>query len=224
MTQRKQIRNFWRKMSACVALGGILACAVAQQPDLTVLRVLPAPSDPFTLRVSGRVDVVVQNIGTVASTPCSVVVFTDMNANAQYDAGTDILLGTGSVPAIGANLSATVSVSVLGRVLFWDGWISAYVDYGNAVAESDERNNYGNTGSVCGGSVRMGVLNPRLKVALGCGQSEQSATRAVLQHPTVEWKWHTGICRLVLFSQQFSSGCGFRWCDGGGCWSDGLQR
>jgi hypothetical protein len=163
MTQRKQIRNFWRKMSACVALGGILACAVAQQPDLTVLRVLPAPSDPFTLRVSGRVDVVVQNIGTVASSPCSVVVFTDMNANAQYDAGTDILLGTGSVPAIGANLSATVSVSVLGRVLFWDGWISAYVDYGNAVAESDERNNYGNTGRVCGGSLRSGTLNPRLK-------------------------------------------------------------
>ena len=150
-------------MSACVALGGILACAVAQQPDLTVLRVLPAPSDPFTLRVSGSVNVVVQNIGTVASSPCSVVVFTDMNANAQYDAGTDILLGTGSVLAIGANLSATVSVSVLGRVLFWDGWISAYVDYGNAVAESDESNNYGNTGSVCGGSVRTGVLNPRLK-------------------------------------------------------------
>ena len=163
MTQLKQLRNFWHKLSACIALSGILACAIAQRPDLTVLRVLPAPSDPFTLRVSGSVDVVVQNIGTVASSPCSVVVFTDMNANAQYDAGTDILLGTGSVPAIGPNLSATATVSVSGRVLFWNGWISAYVDFGNAVAESNEANNYNNTGGVCGGSVRSGTLNPRLK-------------------------------------------------------------
>jgi hypothetical protein len=154
-----------RYLTAAIAALSACAFAYSQQPDLTIVRVLGtnAPSNPFTLTVGGSVDVVIQNIGTAASTPCSVVVFTDMNANGLYDAGTDILLGTGNAPAIGANSSATITVSVSGRVLFWDGWISAYVDFENAVAESDESNNYGNTGSVCGGSVRAGTLNPQLK-------------------------------------------------------------
>ena len=158
------MRRLVQTLAATAALG-ISSFAYGQQPDLTIVRVLGtnAPSNPFTLTVNGSVDVVVQNIGTAASTPCSVVVFTDLNDNRQYDAGTDLLLGTGSVPAIGPNLTATATVGVSGRVLFRDGWISAYVDFGNAVAESDEANNYGNTGSVCGGSVRSGTLNPQLK-------------------------------------------------------------
>jgi hypothetical protein len=154
-----------RYLTAAIAALSACAFAYSQQPDLTIVRVLGtnAPSNPFTLTVGGSVDVVIQNIGTAASTPCSVVVFTDMNANGLYDAGTDILLGTGNAPAIGAGMSATATIPVSGRVLFWDGWISAYVDFENAVAESDESNNYGNTGSVCGGSVRAGTLNPQLK-------------------------------------------------------------
>jgi hypothetical protein len=154
-----------RYLTAAIAALSACAFAYSQQPDLTIVRVLGtnAPSNPFTLTVNGSVDVVIQNIGTAASTPCSVVVFTDMNANGLYDAGTDLLLGTGNAPAIGAGMSATATIPVSGRVLFWDGWISAYVDFENAVAESDESNNYGNTGSVCGGSVRAGTLNPQLK-------------------------------------------------------------
>jgi hypothetical protein len=154
-----------RYLTAAIAALSACAFAYSQQPDLTIVRVLGtnAPSNPFTLTVGGSVDVVIQNIGTAASTPCSVVVFTDMNANGLYDAGTDLLLGTGNAPAIGAGMSATATIPVSGRVLFWDGWISAYVDFENAVAESDESNNYGNTGSVCGGSVRAGTLNPQLK-------------------------------------------------------------
>jgi hypothetical protein len=154
-----------RYLTAAIAALSACAFAYSQQPDLTIVRVLGtnAPSNPFTLTVGGSVDVVIQNIGTAASTPCSVVVFTDMNANGLYDAGTDILLGTGNAPAIGAGMSATATIPVSGRLLFWDGWISAYVDFENAVAESDESNNYGNTGSVCGGSVRAGTLNPQLK-------------------------------------------------------------
>jgi len=158
------MRRLAQTLAATAALG-ISSFAYGQQPDLTIVRVLGtnAPSNPFTLTVNGSVDVVVQNIGTAASTPCSIVVFTDLNDNGQYDAGTDLLLGTGSVPAISTGLTATATVAVSGLVLFWDGWISAYVDFGNAVAESDETNNYGNTGSVCGGSVRSGTLNPQLK-------------------------------------------------------------
>jgi hypothetical protein len=154
-----------RYLTAAIAALSACAFAYSQQPDLTIVRVLStnAPSNPFTLTVNGSVDVIIQNIGTAASTPCSVVVFTDMNANGLYDAGNDLLLGTGSVPAINPGLTATATVAVSGLVLFWDGWISAYVDFGNAVAELDESNNYGNTGSVCGGSLRSGTLNPQLK-------------------------------------------------------------
>jgi hypothetical protein len=84
-----------RYLTAAIAALSACAFAYSQQPDLTIVRVLGtnAPSNPFTLTVGGSVDVVIQNIGTAASTPCSVVVFTDMNANGLYDAGTDIAVG-----------------------------------------------------------------------------------------------------------------------------------
>ncbi len=170
----RNITQWFSKVAlcACGLLSVVSSALYAQspRPDLIITEVRASVStNPFTLQTHGSVDVTVKNVGSANAPSSSLILYTDRNFNRRYDAGTDEHLGTGTVSALAIGQSASVSASVSGRVLFVGGWISVDADYGDAITELDESNNYGYSGLACLGEPAPGVLAPQLKWAWGTG-------------------------------------------------------
>jgi len=117
-----------------------------------------------TLAVSGSVAARLANQGGAPAVgEFSVTFFEDANGNSVFDAGTDTVLGRVAQNGLAARTTVTVTSPVSGTVTFRDNLIYAFVDSGAAVAESDETNNYSNTGLACEFRSPPGPFNPVLE-------------------------------------------------------------
>jgi streptogramin lyase len=107
--------------------------------------------DPQSLTLSGNLGVQLKNQGNQDVTQTfRVTVFEDRDLNRALTPGTDIVLGQREhTGVLAAGLSEWFSVSVSGNVLFRDNLLYAFVDSQNQVDESDETNNYYDTGLLC---------------------------------------------------------------------------
>ncbi len=123
--------------------------------DLTVASVDASgvTGDWQALTISGTVAATVKNVGDGdVTSPFEVTFFEDYTFDGKFDPGSDNILGTATVNGLAAGASTTVTADVRGSVLFRDNLIYAFADSGNIVPESDEQNNYANSGDSCQGS------------------------------------------------------------------------
>jgi RHS repeat-associated protein len=107
--------------------------------------------DTRTLAVSGSASVELANAGNgTAAGPIALTLFEDRNANGQYDAGTDAVLGEVSLPGLDGQAAEIVPVAVGGAVTFAGNLVYAFVDSALVVPELDEANNYASSAPTCG--------------------------------------------------------------------------
>ena len=136
----------------------------APQVDLTVEAVnrTGLSVDPQTLAAAGTVSATVKNLGPNPVTqPFDVLFFEDVNHNSAYDAGTDAVLGQATVSSpLGAGATVEVSTAVAAQVSFPGIFVWAFVDSGNAVAESNEANNLARNEVHCQFVPQPGVFDP----------------------------------------------------------------
>lgn len=138
-------------------------------PDLTVVAVdiSAVVTDCQSLTVSGAAVATVRNVGTEGTgSGFKVMFFEDRNGNHKYDPGVDAVLGIGSQGPLAAGAEARVSSPLSGHVLFRGNLIYAFTDTEEVVSESDEKNNYSNSGQSCEYHPTLGSFTP-----------------------VVEWKW-----------------------------------
>ncbi|MEE9391634.1 MAG: FG-GAP-like repeat-containing protein [Planctomycetota bacterium] len=122
--------------------------------------------DAQALTVSGMVSTTIRNDGDVAAGAFDLTFFEDLNHNGQFDALGDRVLGGSSVASLAAGATVQSNAVLGGEVEFRQSLIFAFVDSGAVVVESDETNNYGNSGADC-------IFNPG----------------AALITPQIEWSW-----------------------------------
>lgn len=101
-----------------------------------------------TLQIAGIVNVGIGNFGSGPSDPCIVTLFEDGDGSGTLTAG-DTVLGSGPVPIVASGGTTSVNVAVAGSVRFRNNRIHAFVDSTNVVIETNETNNYGDTGLGC---------------------------------------------------------------------------
>ena len=123
------------------------------RPDLrvpgvdTTLRLI----DGQTLAISGSVSVGIENVGAAATADAyAVTAFADRNGNGQLDPAQDVALGSVPGPQLAEGASATVVVPVTGVALFAGEFVSAMVDSGESVSETNEDNNVGSSHPAAG--------------------------------------------------------------------------
>ena len=118
---------------------------------------------PQTLELSGTVDVAILNTGsTDVAESFEVLLFEDADHDGVYTAGSDPVLGSGTVPAgdLPAEGQAIVSIPVDSPVAFRDNRIFAWVDAENAVLETDETNNISHNMADCEFIPPVGGFDP----------------------------------------------------------------
>jgi hypothetical protein len=154
---------------AFAVVSGIGSGAPAGAADLTVLEVDTAflTIDCRTANESGTVSAVVENIGgTPTGGSFSVLFFEDENTNGVYDSGTDLALGETLLNGVlNPGDQATVNVLIGASLRFAKNLIYAYADSHGDIAETDEGNNIGNSGTSCAFEPQPGSLNPVLEWA-----------------------------------------------------------
>ena len=131
---------------------GLALTASSGLPDLTVVLVTGASAvvDAQTLEVSGVAFADVRKQGDASSVgSVDVVFFEDTDLDGGYTVGADTLLGTTTSGAQSAGATERVSAALSGFLSFADAPVSAFVDSGDVVAESDETNNVGRSGTSC---------------------------------------------------------------------------
>ncbi len=94
--------------------------------------------DPLTLNVSGTVRLLVSGFTT---TPYLATIFEDVDGDRAFDPTIDNPLGSTLVKPL-TDSSTEIVIQVQGTVRFAPGHLMAYLDSGNAIAESNETNNY----------------------------------------------------------------------------------
>ena len=138
----------------------VVALAV---PDLIVDLVDQSSitGDWQTLEVSGTVVATIANQGAgPAVGEFSVSFFEDANLNGVFDSGVDNVLGSAVQNGLAAGDTAAVVGAISGTMLFRGNLIYAFVDSGEVISESDETNNYSNTGVVCTFVPTVGSFDP----------------------------------------------------------------
>jgi hypothetical protein len=129
-----------------------VAPAVAPS-DLTVgaIDVSGATFDAQTLALGGSVTVEVVNVGLGdAVGSFDIAVFEDRNLNGNFEPASDNLLGTATHEGgLAAGGTADHTVAVAGVLEFFANPVHVFVDHANAIAESREDNNVGNTEPAC---------------------------------------------------------------------------
>ncbi|MES1241964.1 MAG: CARDB domain-containing protein [Acidobacteriota bacterium] len=142
--------------------------AVIRKPDLAVPSVDTSQThlDLQTLALTGDLLVRLENRGTFdTGVPFEVTVFEDTNGDGAWTAGTDNLLGRqtyGAALAAGQNVPFVVPVA--GTVAFRGSRLLAFADSAGAVAELDETNNVGGTGSACQAVPASEQFHPELEM------------------------------------------------------------
>lgn len=148
---------------------GTIQAKASDSPDLLVTAVDTSAvvTDCQSLALGGTAVAVVRNTGTGGTgSAFQVLFFEDRNGNHKYDAGVDAILGSVSQGTLAAGAEALVSSPLTGHLLFSGNLIYALADSEEAVAETDETNNYSNSG-------------------LGCEYKPVPGSFA----PILEWKW-----------------------------------
>jgi hypothetical protein len=158
----------WRTGSGDAYAGDSIAgAAPGPGPDLTVLEVDASGvnTDCQTLLAEGTVSAIVRNDGTTPTgAGFAVVFFEDANGNGSFEVGTDLLFGDDVVAgSLDAGEETTVSTPLSAAVAFAGNLIYAFADSNDEIAETDETNNYSNTGLACQFEPPMGILDPVLE-------------------------------------------------------------
>ena len=161
-------RPFWAIFVGVVALIGIFAqpptALCASDLIVTVVDSSSVVSDCQTLTVDGTVSATVRNIGTSGTgADFDVIFFEDANENGRFDPGIDNVLGSVTQSALAADEIATGSCTVFDTVGFLGNLIYAFADSNDDVAESDETNNYSNSGLACQFQPSPGAFDPGLE-------------------------------------------------------------
>lgn len=135
-------------------------------PDLTVSGIDSSAitTDCQSLAIAGTINATISNTGTSdTTTGFTILIFEDANRNGAYDAGIDIILGSSATGALAADTDTTVSATLSGTVAFKGNLIYAFADSLGEIAESDESNNYSNSGLACEFQPTPGAFNPELE-------------------------------------------------------------
>ncbi|MCP4290119.1 MAG: DUF11 domain-containing protein, partial [Gammaproteobacteria bacterium] len=136
-------------------------------PDLVIPAVdrSGTTTDFQVLTVQGDVAVQLENTGNLdANDSFQVTIFEDSDTNGIFSAGTDNILGQEVyTDPLTVGQSVWFSIPISGAILFRDNLLYAFVDSGEVIAESDETNNYSNTGQVCEFIPPVGSFNPVVK-------------------------------------------------------------
>jgi len=122
--------------------------------------------DGQTLAASGGLFAQVANIGqTATGGPSTLTFFDDVNNNQTFEPGVDTVLGTVTVPnlALGQTVSLSAPVPTGTTVQFFGSIIHAFVDSANVIKETNENNNYSQTGQICTAPVSRGTFQAVLK-------------------------------------------------------------
>ena len=148
-------------------IAGFSQPSIAQgEPDLTVIAVdaTAVLTDCQSLTATGEVSATVENIGISATgADFEVLFFEDANGNGTYESAVDVMLGSASQTALAAGETAIVSATLSGTVAFLDNLIYAIADSNNDIAESDEDNNYSNSGLACEFAPTPGAFQPMIE-------------------------------------------------------------
>lgn len=164
------------------------AAATVQASDLVVLRVDRSAlvTDCRTAAASGTVSATIENAGdTPTGAGFHVLFFEDENGNGAYDNGVDLSLGEAVVPgSLGSGDQTVVSVTVNATVKFAGNLVHAWADDRNEIPETDETNNYGNSGLNCYFQPSPGTFNPVVEWAWTQSQVEPNALN-VMSTPAV---------------------------------------
>jgi len=168
-----------------VALIGIFAQQPAAfgAPDLTVTAVdaSAVAGNCQSLIVAGEVSATVSNIGTSGTgAGFEVTFFEDANGNGNYDPGVDVVLGSATQNALGADETASVSATVSGTAAFRGNLIYGFADSNNDIAESDETNNYSNSGLTCEFQPAPGGFQPALEWSWTSSTVEANALNVMM--------------------------------------------
>lgn len=177
-------------------------------PDLVVRRVdaTGVSGDWQTLQVNGNVIVEIANVGPApASTPFTITLFEDRNGNGLFEAGTDNVLGSVGLSNLGSNRTNNLGCAVAGTVAFRNNLIYAFADSSSAVAESNETNNYANSGQLCGYRPDHGPFSPVLEWAWTSSTVQPSALN-ILMTPAVVDLTGDGIPEVVFGSTASTGG------------------
>jgi len=141
--------------------------AVGHAPDLAIDSVSAglASVDPQTLEISGEVQISWTNRGTLPAGSSTLAVFEDLDRSGSFSRTADRVLGETAVAgmAVGEWFFGTVTVS--GTLELLDDRVFAIVDADASLAEIDERNNIGDSGSSCGAQSDLGSMNPTVELS-----------------------------------------------------------
>lgn len=124
-------------------------CEPAPDLIITAVDLSAVDGDWQTLEISGIASVqITEDGGEQVADSFRVTCFEDTNGNGMFDPTVDQVMGTADVSGLAAGGTHLVGVSVSGTVLFRENLIYAFVDSGEVVVESDESNNYSDSGLV----------------------------------------------------------------------------
>ncbi len=190
--QEKALRMSQRFMTSLRLLLAAASCLAAgrtpaQSPDLIVASVdsRSVSGDWQALRVMGTVDAVIANSGSVSTGgSCTALAFEDLDGDGRFSPGVDTALGQAVVPTLAGSASVRVPISISGPTLFRSNLIHVWIDSTQVVTESNESNNYGNSGSACSAQPPPGGIAPRIEWAWRSSSTMPSSVN-VVSNPVV---------------------------------------
>ena len=140
--------------------------AVAHAPDLAVDGVGTGAlaTDPATLEIVGDAEVAIANRGTLPAGPFGLVLFSDLDGDGDYGAGSDELLGAATLAGLAQRETLTASVTVSGTVRFRGDRLFAKVDPELDLSELDESNNVGDSSRGCGALPAAEAFTPAVEL------------------------------------------------------------
>jgi len=132
----------------------------SQEPDLIIQEINASgiAGNWDTLQIHGIIKATVRNHSLIdITTPFHVKFFEDFNSNGIWDETIDHTFGDVQQSSLNANQSAVVEIIVDDSILFRDNLIYALADCNDVISESNEENNYYNSGINC---QTGGVITP----------------------------------------------------------------
>ena len=135
-------------------------------PNLTIsmIDVSNFSSDCQSLVATGTISVTIDNIGTSGTgSGFTVLAFEDANGNGLFDPGLDFVFGSKDLEMLAAGESLTENLDTSGMVSFSGNLVYVYADSSNSIPESDEDNNYYNSGLNCEFEPVPGSFDPEIK-------------------------------------------------------------
>ena len=134
--------------------------------DLTIsmIDVSNFSSDCQSLVATGTISITVDNNGTSGTgSGFTVLAFEDADGNGLFDRDLDLVLGSKDLEMLAAGESVTATVDTSGMVSFSGNIVYGYADSSGSIPESDEDNNYYNSGLNCEFEPVPGTFDPEIE-------------------------------------------------------------